>query len=262
VDETDRDLVGVAVAGCRGDSNPARGWTASSLGLLHLRHGPAPRTAPLGLEHLEARKRVSHPDVSSDESGVVRDFAAQPDVAILATDNEPRPHRAIAPWHRTRNATFGEKGLSKIVGRASTKPLDFGLKLREPVELRRNRGIAGPSGSENRIRSRGGTAVLVDQPAEQIPSANVARTDRYGVPRFGSWRGEAEGAMRALPVVVLNIGPQRAIEMPPTEDEGPIEALGPDRLDHALRLRLVVSLRLLAVPAVRGGSSSPTRSIP
>jgi hypothetical protein len=32
---------------------------------------------------------------------------------------------------------------------------------------------------------------------------------------------------------------------------------------HALlRLRLVVSLRLLAVPAVRGASSSPTRSIP
>src|SRR5664280_2206536 len=35
-------------------------------------------------------------------------------------------------------------------------------------------------------------------------------------------------------VVVLDIGPQRAIEMPPTEDEGPVEALGPDRLDHAL----------------------------
>jgi hypothetical protein len=35
-------------------------------------------------------------------------------------------------------------------------------------------------------------------------------------------------------VVVLDIGPERPIEMPPTEDEGPVEALGPDRLDHAL----------------------------
>src|ERR1035437_7918808 len=40
--------------------------------------------------------------------------------------------------------------------------------------------------------------------------------------------------MGALPVVVLDIGPERPIEMPPTEDEGPVEALGPDRLDHAL----------------------------
>src|ERR1035437_8472115 len=35
-------------------------------------------------------------------------------------------------------------------------------------------------------------------------------------------------------VVVLGIGPQRPIEMPPTEDEGPVEALGPHRLDHPL----------------------------
>src|ERR1035437_599515 len=33
-------------------------------------------------------------------------------------------------------------------------------------------------------------------------------------------------------VVVLDIGPQRPIEMPPTEDEGPVESLGPDRLDY------------------------------
>ena len=35
-------------------------------------------------------------------------------------------------------------------------------------------------------------------------------------------------------VVVLDIDPQRSIEMPPTEGERPVEALGPDRLDHAL----------------------------
>ncbi len=94
--------------------------------------------------------------------------------------------------------------------------------------------LAIPWGSETRIRSRGGAVVLVDQPTEQIPSANVARTDQHRVRRFGSWRGEAEGAMGSPAVVVLDIGPERPIEMPPTEDDSPVEALGPDRLDHAL----------------------------
>ena len=40
--------------------------------------------------------------------------------------------------------------------------------------------------------------------------------------------------MGSLPVVVLSVGPERPIEMPPVEDERPVEALGPDRLDHAL----------------------------
>ena len=75
---------------------------------------------------------------------------------------------------------------------------------------------SSPWGSETRIRSRGGAVVLVDQPTEQIPSANVARTDRYRVPRFGSWKGEAEGAMGSPAVAVLDIGPERPIEMPPT----------------------------------------------
>lgn len=91
-----------------------------------------------------------------------------------------------------------------------------------------------PWGSETRIRSRGGAVVLVDQPAEQIPSTNVTRTDGDRVPRFVQGWGQAERAMRALPVVVLDIDPERPIEMPPTEDERPVKALGPDRLDHAL----------------------------
>ena len=40
--------------------------------------------------------------------------------------------------------------------------------------------------------------------------------------------------MRSPAVVVLGIGPERPVEVPPTEDEGPVEALGRDRLDHAL----------------------------
>jgi hypothetical protein len=71
-------------------------------------------------------------------------------------------------------------------------------------------------GSETGIRSRGGAVILVDQPAKQIPPANFARTDRHRVPRLGSWRGEVEGAMGSPAVVVLDIGPERPIEMPPT----------------------------------------------
>jgi len=40
-------------------------------------------------------------------------------------------------------------------------------------------------GSETRIRSCGGAVVLVDEPAEQIPSTNDTRTDGDRVPRFG-----------------------------------------------------------------------------
>jgi hypothetical protein len=102
----------------------------------------------------------------------------------------------------------------------------------------------------------------VDEAAEQVPSANISRADRHRIPGFGQRWGEAEGTMRAAAVVVLGIRPERSIEMPPTEDEGRIETLGPDGLDDTFGVGIVVSLRLLAVPAVRGASSSPTRSIP
>ena len=46
--------------------------------------------------------------------------------------------------------------------------------------------------------------------------------------------------MGALPVVVLRVGAERPVEMPPTEDEGPVEALGPHRLDHPFRMGIRV----------------------
>jgi hypothetical protein len=81
---------------------------------------------------------------------------------------------------------------------------DLGLSrlVRDP-----GRAEAGPRGGwETRIRSRRGAVILVDQTAEQIPSTDVARTDQQRVPRFGSWRGEAEGAMGSPAVVVLDMG--------------------------------------------------------
>ena len=37
--------------------------------------------------------------------------------------------------------------------------------------------------------------------------------------------------MGALPVVVLGVGPERTVEMAPTQDQRPVETLGPDGLD-------------------------------
>jgi hypothetical protein len=50
--------------------------------------------------------------------------------------------------------------------------------------------------------------------------------------------------MGSLPVVALGIGPERPIEMPSTENEGPVEALGPDRLDHALGAGMAFGARM------------------
>jgi hypothetical protein len=71
-------------------------------------------------------------------------------------------------------------------------------------------------GSETPIRSRSDAVVLVDEAPEQVPAANIARADRDRVPRFGQRRAEGEGAMGALPVVVLRVGAERPVEMPPT----------------------------------------------
>ena len=79
----------------------------------------------------------------------------------------------------------------------------------------------GPWGSETQIRLRRDAVVLVDEPTEQVPPPDIERADRDrdGDRGFSQRRGEAEGAMGAPAVVVLGIGPERPIEMPPVEDE-------------------------------------------
>lgn len=74
----------------------------------------------------------------------------------------------------------------------------------------------------------------MDQPTEQIPAANIARADEDRL--CGRWdRGRAaEGAMGPAAVVVLDIDAERPIERPPPLNERPVEALGPDRLDHPI----------------------------
>ncbi len=86
-------------------------------------------------------------------------------------------------------------------------------------------------GRKPRFDHAASPVVLVDEPAEQVPPANISRAHRHRVPGFCERWGESEGAMGPRPVVVLGIGPECSIEMPPTEDECPVEALRPDRRD-------------------------------
>jgi hypothetical protein len=91
-------------------------------------------------------------------------------------------------------------------------------------------------GSETRIRSCGEAVILVDESAEQVPAANIARADLDRLcGRCERW-SEAEGAMGPAAGVVLGVGPEGSIEMPPPLDERPVEALGPHRLDHPFRV--------------------------
>src|SRR5450759_1324301 len=69
-----------------------------------------------------------------------------------------------------------------------------------------------------------------------IKPTNMPRTDREGDPGVGQRWSQADGTVRSLPVVVLAIGPERSIQMPPAPDERPVEALGPHRLDHPFRV--------------------------
>jgi hypothetical protein len=61
----------------------------------------------------------------------------------------------------------------------------------ETLAAQWNRLVEGaasaPWGSETPIRSRRGAVVLVDEAAEQVPAANVARTDRDRVSSPGQW---------------------------------------------------------------------------
>ena len=69
------------------------------------------------------------------------------------------------------------------------------------------RAVARPWGSETQIRSRRDAVVLMDEPTEQVPPANIARADRDrdGDRGFSQRRGEAEGAMGAPAVVVVDM---------------------------------------------------------
>src|SRR5664280_130434 len=111
---------------------------------------------------------------------------------------------AGSPTTATTRSTSGTGPMSSAsLGRSAPRTTSPGLALRS-LPTRRLSGTC-PWGSETRIRSRRDAVVLVDEPTEQVPPANIARADRDrdGDRGFSQRRGEAEGAMGSLPVVVL-----------------------------------------------------------
>jgi hypothetical protein len=85
-------------------------------------------------------------------------------------------------------------------------------------------------------RSRG-HAVFVDQPAEPIASAHtligvrVGKVERRSIlPR----RREAERAVRAVGVVVVDESAERTFELAPACEQEPVEALDTDGTEEAL----------------------------
>jgi hypothetical protein len=85
-----------------------------------------------------------------------------------------------------------------------------------------------PWGSETQIRSRGESAVHVDQAAEEITSANVSRVHTHRGLVFGHGRRKGESAMWPPSLVVGGLSLERPIEMASTQDDRPVQTLGPD----------------------------------
>jgi hypothetical protein len=100
--------------------------------------------------------------------------------------------------------------------------------------------MSGPWGSKISIRHGRISVVLVDQPTQHVPSADLERIDRCWIRSLRFRRRERDRAMRSVEVVVLLVGPEDPIEMPAAEDERPVQALGSDRLDEALGERVRV----------------------
>jgi hypothetical protein len=83
-------------------------------------------------------------------------------------------------------------------------------------------------------------SVFVEQTAEQIASTNLARlilADNRQPSRSVRCR-KPERSMRTMPVVVLDIDPQDLLQVALSYDQEPVQALGADRADPSLGVRV------------------------
>jgi hypothetical protein len=85
-----------------------------------------------------------------------------------------------------------------------------------------------------------GQGVLVEEPAEAVVSLDARRwrAHKGELPRSRIGRLEVERAVRPVAVVVVDEDPQDALEMASVHDQQPVEALGTDGADEALRDRV------------------------
>ena len=127
--------------------------------------------------------------------------------------------------------------------------------------------VACQLGSETQVRSRGESAVLVDQAAEQDMWANVSRAYSHRRLIIAHRCREGESAMRPPVVVVLGMRPEHPIYMPLTEDGRRVQALRPDGRDDAFRVGVGfgprIGVRITLAPSERKTSwKGPTHLVP
>ena len=80
----------------------------------------------------------------------------------------------------------------------------------------------------------------MQQPAEQVAAVHLgSMISTDGGQPSGSVRClKSEGAVWTMPVVVLGVDPQDLLQVPSADDQQPVEALGADGPDEALRDRI------------------------
>lgn len=128
-------------------------------------------------------------------------FSVGPDVhcsATVATLTEPR---VLAP--ERNNANFDERRQQRVSARNLWVPKTH------------------PSSS-------GRESVLVDDAAQDVGSSEMFGVDVAGEGRSGVGVGRcalAEGSVRSVEVVVLDVLAEHGFEMTPSEDEYPVEAI-------------------------------------
>ena len=89
-------------------------------------------------------------------------------------------------------------------------------------------------GVQNPDSSCRGPVILVDETSEHIASSDLPRTNRCRINRLCLGSGQRERPVWPSAVVVLRVSPKHLIEVPASEDEHPVQALGSDRTDPAL----------------------------
>jgi hypothetical protein len=80
--------------------------------------------------------------------------------------------------------------------------------------------------------------VFVEEPAEQVASMHPAWLAVADNPQIGRWirRFQSERPVRTIGVVVGAIDPEDLLQVTSPDDQEPVETLGADRADPALRM--------------------------
>jgi hypothetical protein len=95
---------------------------------------------------------------------------------------------------------------------------------------RRTALLVGRDGVSRAQAGSGDAAVLVDQPAETAAPADVGepcRRRRQGHEIRAIRRREIQGTVRAVSVVVIDVGPQHPLKVAAVGDQQPAQALSP-----------------------------------